>query len=419
MKPGVQDPLSFLGESFAFQDTREEILKNIKLIIRIRFIISPSIFLIMFVSGLFGLTQQSAFSENQIIVNGINLLVILMMNGVYTVLVRKIRNLKPLVLFQLIIDVVHFTLTVYKTGGITSPFSFLFFFVIFSTSILVSGKASYIIAGLSALFYTLIVVFEVQGIIPHQDFFSPFTVLMGNTSFLVLSWSFSTFSLFGFAALTSYLSGLLHKRQRKLEEANKLMTRKNRTMVLLYRTSKALNSYKTVREVVDYILTGLVSHMRLDRALLYLTIKNEYLHLYMVKKGGEAGAAVEIDSTEINSMDKEEMTDGLQVDLPYEKKAGLTARAAIEQKPYNIEKPEESEFINRELAKKIGLNPFAVAPLILREQTIGVIGIDRNSKNGSITDEEFQILQMFANQAAISIAGLQRIDTGFRKRYGL
>ena len=62
--------------------------------------------------------------------------------------------------------------------------------------------------------------------------------------------------------------------------------------------------------------------------------------------------------------------------------------------------------INRELAAKIGMDPFAMAPLVLRGKSVGVIGIDRSFENGSITEEKFKILQMFANQAAITIHSL-------------
>ena len=84
-----------------------------------------------------------------------------------------------------------------------------------------------------------------------------------------------------------------------------------------------------------------------------------------------------------------------------------------------MDKPEESPYINRELALKIGLNPFALAPMVLRDTVVGVIGIDRSFKNGSITEEEFRILQVFANQAAITIKSLEDVDTEFQKEYGV
>ena len=86
--------------------------------------------------------------------------------------------------------------------------------------------------------------------------------------------------------------------------------------------------------------------------------------------------------------------------------AGLTARAALRQEAYNVTDPADSPLINRELAQRIGMNPFALAPLVVRGRTIGVIGIDRGRDNGAIQNEEFRILQVFANQAAITLYSL-------------
>jgi GAF domain-containing protein len=109
---------------------------------------------------------------------------------------------------------------------------------------------------------------------------------------------------------------------------------------------------------------------------------------------------------------------GLNIDIPLRADAGLTARCGLYQEAYNITDPENSPYINKELAVKIGFNPFAMAPLVLWERLVGVIGIDRAGENGSITDEEFQILKMFANQAAITIVNLESIDSAYRTRYG-
>ena len=392
-----QDPLQFLGESLSPKDTRAEALKNLRLIIRIRWIVSPAIFLIMFASSVFGVSAQAAFSENQLIVNGLNLVVILILNIIYAVLVKRISNLQPLILFQLLIDVVHFTLTIYKTGSVVSPFSFLYFMVIFATSILLSSRATYLVAGIVGAFYSGMVLLEFLRLIPHQDFFSPLSGLQHNVSYLALSWSFSVLSYFAFAVLASYLTGLLRQRQAALAEVNSVLDRKVQTHLLLFRTSRALNSHTSVKEVVEVILTELLEFLNLDRALLYLNVDNQYLHLYMAKsRSGEVG---------------------LNVDIPLKEGTGLTARAALSRQAFNVQHPADSPYINRELAERIGLNPFALAPLTLRDTAIGVVGIDRSFENGLITDEEFQILQIFANQTAITIASLQGVDKEFGKAY--
>ncbi|MFW6214969.1 MAG: GAF domain-containing protein [Alkalispirochaetaceae bacterium] len=368
---------------------RSELLKNIKLIIRIRFLVSPSIFLLIFLAGLGGFTAQSAFSQDQLIVNGFNVAGILILNLTYALLLRRLEDLRPLVLLQLLIDIFHFTVTVYKTGGITSPFAFLYFFVIFSASILVSSRSAYLAAGVSVLSYALVLLLTRLGILSSQEFFSPLAGLSLNDSYIVLTAGFTVISFFAFAALSSYLTGLLHKRQQRLKRSHQVLASKHASMLLLYHVTQAINKYSTIREVVDQILSQLMDHMQLHRAILYLLRDGESLELYMIKRrGGDGG--------------------DLALSIPLREDAGLTARAAIRREAYNITNPEESPYINRELARKIGLNPFALAPMVVRERLVGIIGIDRSHDNGAILPDEFRLLQIFANQAAIALDSLHR-----------
>lgn len=394
------DPIAFMNQGVSIEDTIEETRRNIKLIVRIRWIVSPSVFLIMMIASFAGLSGQQSFGENQLIVNGINLGAMLLLNLVYLGLARRMHDLRPLILFQLLIDVFQVTLTAYKTGGVASPFGFLFFFVIFEAAILRGGTASYIIAAVSSAALSLTILLTTLGVLPPQDYFSPFVGLQRSETFVALSWAFSVASFFGFAALTAHLTGLLAQRQRRLRTAYAIMKRRDATLMLMHRTSKALNSFETAKEVADSILGELLSHLNLHRALLYLVGADHVLHLFMVKERATTDAEVETFS---DAALVSPASSGLTVTIPLEETAGLTARSAILQEPYNIVDPESSPHINRELAKKIGLNPFAVAPMVVRGKTVGVIGIDRSKGNGAIQNEEFRIFQVFANQAAITL----------------
>jgi hypothetical protein len=395
-----QKALGLIGAESSVEDEREETRRNIRLIVRIRWIVSPSVFLIMIIATLAGVSDQKGFGENQLIVNGVNLGMMLVLNLVYVALSRRMQDLRPLVLFQLLIDVFQVTLTVYKTGGVASPFGFLFFFVIFEAAILRSGAASYIIAAVSSAAFSLTTLLTTVGVLPQQNFFSPMSELQRGDTFVVLSWAFAVASFFGFAALAAHLTGLLARRQRRLRAAYQVMTRRHETLALLHRTSKALNSFETTEEVSDNILGELLAHLNLDRALLYLVGNDNALHLSMVKKRAGEGEEVDTYSDEQITSGR---SGGLNVIIPLEESAGLTARCAIRQEPYNIADPASSPYINRELAQRIGLNPFAMAPMVLRGRTVGVIGIDRSRDNGAILNEEFRTFQVFANQAAITL----------------
>ena len=399
----TEQDLSFLDRQVELENAVDETRRNIRLIVRIRYIVSPSVFVILAVASLAGFSREGSFSENQLIVNGVNLAVLLVLNVVYLGLSRKLTNLGPLVFFQLLIDVIHITLTVYKTGGVASPFGFLYFFVIFEAAILKGGRSTYVVAALSAALYSLTTLLERLGWLPSQEFFSPLSGLTQSDPYLVLSWAFAVASHFGFAALAGYLTSLLAKRQRRLHAAYTIMTRRHETLLLLYRTSKALNSFETASEISEAILGELLEHLQLDRALLY-RVADGALTLYKVKERTPDGAARNV----YESSDQQtESVAGLSVTIPLQEGSGLTAMAAIRQEAYNVTDPENSQHINRELARRIGLNPFAIAPLVVRGRTIGVIGIDRRTATGGIQNEEFRVFQVFANQAAITLFSVE------------
>ncbi len=370
-------------QGITFQDNQEEIRKNLRIIIRIRWFVSPSILLIMVLAGVTGMANRMSFTAEQIALNGANVVIMLLLNLTYSLLVKRVRDLRPMVVFQLLIDVIHFAFTVYKTGGVTSPFTFLFFFVIFSAALLASSRSAYLIAGASSILYGAMVALDWYGILPHQAYFVSLKGLNNNPSYFILTVSFTVGSTFAFAALSGFLTNLIRKRQGEIRRTVGLLRERNATMNLLFKTSEALNQYDSMEGIAEFILAQLMEFLKLDRALLYINRNNEKLHLQTLRSKDGKGSG------------------GMALDIPLTMDSGLTARVALEQTAYNIRDPENSELINRELAKKIGLNPFAIAPMVLRNHTVGVIGIDRSFK--PIKEEEFQVLKSFANQAAIAI----------------
>jgi GAF domain-containing protein len=90
----------------------------------------------------------------------------------------------------------------------------------------------------------------------------------------------------------------------------------------------------------------------------------------------------------------------MRVRIPLDPGEGLTARCAVENRAFNVADPSLQEGINVELARRIGMNPFALAPMTYRGKVLGVLGIDRGSGLGIIGDDELEVLQVFARQAA-------------------
>ncbi len=119
---------------------------------------------------------------------------------------------------QLISDLVLITWLVYISGGMTTSTYFLYIFAIIAASLVISEKATYLAAGLSAVLFGFLVDATYFGLIPYfhpdqavrQDF--------GSVLFnLILAWAV----FFAVAFFMSYLSRSLKKARRELEQAQK------------------------------------------------------------------------------------------------------------------------------------------------------------------------------------------------------
>ena len=389
---GALDPLAFLGGPYRGLDDRDETLRNVRLIIRVRWFVSPAVLLILLLASAAGLSRREFLSANQLAVNAFNTLSILGLNLLYARLVRRAREVRPLIHLQLFVDVLSFSVTVYKTGGAVSPLAFLYFGAIFAAALLVSGRAAFLTAALSAGMFTLIVALERAAVIPRQAYFLALNELPSSAGYQLLTWMVTVASMFVMALLAAFLTLEIRRKHVRLREANTVLDRKIQTLLLLYRTAEALSAQRTVGEVADTILGELLDFLNLDRALLYLNVEDRYLHLYRVRyRDADSPASRQA---------------APKVEMPLRLDAGLTARCALEKKAYNIQHPESSDLINRELARRIGLNPFAVAPLVVRDRLIGVVGIDRGTQQGWIREDEFQVLLIFASQAALTLSSL-------------
>jgi hypothetical protein len=379
---------------------REEMRGTIRRIIRIRFAVVTAVFVLIAASSFAGFARSAGVSASSLprgaggafLFHGANAAAVLGLNALCLWLVGRVRNLRPLVLFQLAIDALNFTFTLYKTGGVASPLAFLYLGVILAAGLLLSGRETFLVAGLCAMLYLGTVGLEFFHLLPHQSYFLPLTGLEAVPAYAALSVLCTLFAFVLVASLAAYLAAELRRRNRGYKQVNARLSKQIATLQLLQRATEALNSSRSVRGVADSILGQLLDFLHLDRALLYLTAGDRSLRLYMVKYRGSAPPG----------------RGPLRVTIPLREDAGLTARVALRRTPINVRRPQDSPFINRELQKRIGKNPFAMAPLVVRRRLVGVLGVDRSVVSGEISDEEFQVLRIFAAQAAIAISGLRK-----------
>ena len=119
---------------------------------------------------------------------------------------------------QLIMDLLLITFLVYISEGVTTSTYFLYIFAIIAASLVISVKATYLAAALSAILFGVLVDGTYFGFIPHfnREVASrpPFGTVLFN---LILAWAI----FFAVAFFMSYLSKSLRKTRLALAQAQR------------------------------------------------------------------------------------------------------------------------------------------------------------------------------------------------------
>lgn len=137
---------------------------------------------------------------------------------VYSLLLLLIKNLKLLSYLQLIGDLLVESGVIYISGGIESPFPFLYILSIIAASIVLYRKGSYIIASAASILYGSLVNLEFYDIIHPLTFYGASANIspLGEAVIYTVFLNISAFYLVAF--LSGYLSEKLKKAGEELEE---------------------------------------------------------------------------------------------------------------------------------------------------------------------------------------------------------
>jgi two-component system sensor histidine kinase PilS (NtrC family) len=137
---------------------------------------------------------------------------------IYSILLKIIKNLKLICYLQIIGDLLVESGVIYISGGIDSPFPFLYILSIIASSIILYRKGGYIIASLSSILYGTLINLEFYKILHPLSFYSSVTLLppSGEVFFYTVFINISAFYLVAF--LSGYLSEKLKKTGEELEE---------------------------------------------------------------------------------------------------------------------------------------------------------------------------------------------------------
>lgn len=315
----------------------------------------------------------------------------LAINVAYQMLVKRRANLRPIALAQVWLDIVIFSVMIYTTGGVSSPFTFLFTLPVLAASLLLSFEASLAAAFTASTIMLVMAQLQYHHLIPSERYFEPMRPLMEKGGYVSAMVTLDAILYFLIAFSSGALSRTIHKHEAAL-------TARANEATMLYEVSSSLQSTTSLDEVLIQIMDILVARLNIDHALMYLM--------------NEAGDGLDLKVERFHASVKNPPYGNMKVHFDLKREAGLTAICAIEKATFNIQDPANHPLINRELALKLGINPFAVSPMLARGRVVGVVGVDRRFQNTIITQDEAQILSVAANQAGLTISNAKLYESG-------
>ncbi|PID56993.1 hypothetical protein CSB45_08700 [candidate division KSB3 bacterium] len=196
-----------------------------------------------------------------------------------------------------------------------------------------------------------------------------------------------------------------------------------RELSILYHINTAMRSTVKLNRLLRIILTGVTigGGLGFNRAMLFIADeRNQTLRGMLGVDPGSADEAIHILQnkavTQKSLVDTiVEMPDSDQADetsfekiaksiwLPLNPDQGILARAVLEKRAFNITDIHACFGDCQSISRLLDIDRFAVVPLIVRDQAIGVIYVDNKYNNVPIREDDVNFLQMFSNQAALAI----------------
>ncbi len=148
-----------------------------------------------------------------------------LLSFVYLVLYIWGKYLPLQVSFQIFFDLLLITALVYISGGVQGSFFFLYIFVIISASYVISKRAAYLTAALSAILYGFLVDGMYFGLIPYYSQEETIEISLGLVNYnIFMAWG----AFFLVAFFMNFLADSLRKTRDQLMMAQKELEIKNR-----------------------------------------------------------------------------------------------------------------------------------------------------------------------------------------------
>ncbi len=221
--------------------------------------------------------------------------------------------------------------------------------------------------------------------------------------------------------LNAELEERVRERTGQLSALSEQNDKKFKELSLLYRLSNTMLSTIQLNKLIHLILSALTSGENpfFDRAMLFLLneraeVMQGMLGVTRETSQGLISAAVELgdvlsgrwDLTEKDMVSQRDSEFSCRVRgsrLPLDSQENISSRSVLEKRLFFVPDVNLERNVDRDFIKEFGIKSFAAAPLIAKEQVVGVVIVDNSLSERPISEDDLRFLQLFTNQAGMAI----------------
>lgn len=221
--------------------------------------------------------------------------------------------------------------------------------------------------------------------------------------------------------LNADLEDRVNQRTAQLRAVSRENDKKIKELSLLYRLSNTMLSTIQLNKLVHLILTALTSGRSplFDRAMLFLINERAKVMQGMLgvvrdtspnltspseDMGDILASRWDLSEEKIVQQRDSEFNHQVRTSrLELNKMRNVTSRAVLEKRLIYVPNVDSEERVDRHFSRRFGIKSFATAPLIAKEQVVGVVLVDNVLSARPISEDDLRFLQLFANQAGMAI----------------
>jgi PAS domain S-box-containing protein len=221
--------------------------------------------------------------------------------------------------------------------------------------------------------------------------------------------------------LNDELEQRVQQRTMQLSVLSEQNDKKLKELSLLYRLSNTMLSTIHLNKLIHLILTALTSGENpfFDRAMLFLLneragVMQGMLGVTRETSQGLLSATAEVGEIlsgrwDLNEEDMVRQRDsafsskvkGSRLEL--NKEENVSSRSVLEKRLIFVPDVTKEKKVDQHIIKEFDITSFATAPLIAKEQVVGVVLVDNSLSKKPISEDDLRFLQLFTNQAGMAI----------------